>query len=517
MRERCVYRRRSIKRAEKVHTIADTKKRSLRGSLFDCAIRVKAVRACGRLRRTGACRSARSVCGMGNSMGREKEENEKIAGQSGETMVIFLQNWKKKVRRLKIYRALLVLLLIVSTVALAGVTCYYIDSSIPSVINVRAGEEESFRLGIWAKAEIQSVSEGGKSNIPEGAVDIDLSRTVTMKLDGETAYRMQVKLFGFLPVKQIGIRVIEDQELIPVGAPIGIYIETDGVLVVGTGEFQGENGKSCSPGKNIVKSGDYIREVNGIAVDKKDEVIKLVEECGGEAVALCIERDGALTDVTVQPEKNADGAYKIGVWVRDNTQGVGTMTYIDSEGNFGALGHGINDVDTGTLLQLDDGTLYETSIIDIRKGSIGKPGEMTGMIVYSDSHILGSITTNSVQGIFGSCNNKALSLGTGKALPIGLKQELNRGAAQILCTVDGNTRYYDIEITDIHLDHDNVNRGIELKVTDPALLELTGGIVQGMSGSPIIQDGKIVGAVTHVLVNDPTRGYGIFIENMLEH
>ena len=141
---------------------------------------------------------------------------------------------------------------------------------------------------------------------------------------------------------------------------------------------------------------------------------------------------------------------------------------------------------------------------------------MTGRIVYSDDRILGDITSNSERGIFGRCNDKALALGTEEALPIGLKQELCTGPAQILCTVDGTTQYYDIEITDIHLDHDNVNRGIELKVTDPELLALTGGIIQGMSGAPIIQNGRLVGAVTHVLVQDSTRGYGIFIENMLE-
>lgn len=450
-------------------------------------------------------------------MDREIEEKDRIKEQAGGEMVVILQNWKIRVRRLKVYRAMLVALLVISCAFLTGMVCYYIDSSIPSVINVRAGEEESFRLGIPAKADIVSVSEGGKSNIPEGAVDIDLSRTVTMKMDAQSSYQMQVKLFGFLPVKQVGIRVIEDQELIPVGTPIGIYIETDGVLVVGTGEFQGEGGVSCSPGKNIVKSGDYIRKVNGTAVEKKDEVIKMVEESGGNPVVLTVERNGETIEVEIQPQKDESGKYKIGVWVRDNAQGVGTMTYIDSHGNFGALGHGINDVDTSTLMRVDGGTLYETSIIDIKKGTIGNPGEMTGLIVYSDSHILGTITKNSTQGIFGSCNSKALALGTRDALPIGLKQEIQRGAAQILCTVDGTTKYYDIEITELHLDHDNVNRGIELKVTDPDLLELTGGIVQGMSGSPIIQNGKIIGAVTHVLVQDSARGYGIFIENMLEH
>ena len=233
-------------------------------------------------------------------------------------------------------------------------------------------------------------------------------------------------------------------------------------------------------------------------------------------MSLLVERDGEQFPMLVQPRADANGVYKLGIWIRDNAQGVGTMTYIDSQGNFGALGHGINDVDTSNLMEMNDGTLYQTEIISIQKGTAGHPGEMTGMIVYSDDRILGDITGNSVRGIFGKCNDKALAMGTEEAMPIGLKQDIRKGPAQILCTVDGTTRYYDIEITDIHLDHDNVNRGIELKVTDSDLIALTGGIVQGMSGAPIIQNGKFVGAVTHVLVQDSTRGYGIFIENMLE-
>lgn len=449
-------------------------------------------------------------------MRRDRDENGKIQEQAGEHMVVFLQNWRIKVRRMKIYRTCLTLALVISCATLIGMLYYDIDSNLPSIINVRAGEEESFSLGIPARAEIVSVSDNGNSNIPQGAVDIDLSRTVTMKMALDSSYQMQVKLFGFLPFKQVGIRVIEDCELIPVGEPIGIYVETDGVLVVGTGEFQGADGMSCSPGKNIVKSGDYIRKVNGTVVDSKNELIRLVEDCGGKAVTLTVERDGEIINLQVKPEKDVNGAYKMGVWVRDNAQGVGTMTYIDSEGNFGALGHGINDVDTSTLMHMEGGTLYETSIVDIKKGTAGKPGEMTGMIVYSDDHILGEIVSNSSRGIFGTCNSKALSMGVREPLPIGLKQEIEEGPAQILCSVDGTAKYYDIEITEIHLDHDNVNRGIELEVTDRQLLDITGGIVQGMSGSPIVQNGKIIGAVTHVLVQDSTRGYGIFIENMLE-
>ena len=399
---------------------------------------------------------------------------------------------------------------------LFGYSYYLVDSSIPSVIYMRAESEESLALDIPAKGEILSVSEQGTSNIPQGAVTLDLSQPVTMKTGTADSLEMQVKLFGILPFKQVGIRVIEDQELIPVGVPIGIYVKTEGVMVIGTGEFRSVNGEKVAPAEHILKSGDYVVKLNGTEVADKDDLITRIENGSGEAAILTIRRGEEYFDVKIDPVQDQTKKYKIGVWVRDNAQGVGTMTYIDSQGNFGALGHGINDVDTSNLMEMNDGTLYQTEIISIQKGTAGHPGEMTGMIVYSDDRILGDITSNSVRGIFGKCNDKALALGTEEAMPIGLKQEIRKGPAQILCTVDGTTRYYDIEITDIHLDHDNVNRGIELKVTDSDLIALTGGIVQGMSGAPIIQNGKFVGAVTHVLVQDSTRGYGIFIENMLE-
>lgn len=443
-------------------------------------------------------------------------ETEKVKRQAGEDAVVILQHWKQKVRRLRIYRACLCVMLLLAGAGLMGYGYYLVDSSIPSILHVRAGSEEALELDIPAKGEILNVSRQGQSNIPEGAVSVDLSRPVTMKTGSPDTLQMQVKLFGILPLKQIGIRVIEDQELIPVGVPIGIYVKTEGVLVVGTGEFRSAGGEKVSPAKNIVKSGDYVLKLNSEEITEKDDLISRIENGDGAEQILTIRRGEECFDVKICPVRDQSGKYKIGVWVRDNAQGVGTMTYIDSRGNFGALGHGINDVDTSTLMEMNDGTLYQTEIISIQKGTAGHPGEMTGMIVYADERILGDITSNSVRGIFGKCNNKALALGTEEALPIGLKQEIEKGPAQILCTVDGTTRYYNIEITDVHLDHDNVNRGIELKVTDPELIALTGGIVQGMSGAPIIQNGKFIGAVTHVLVQDSTRGYGIFIENMLE-
>lgn len=427
-------------------------------------------------------------------------------------------NEKKHGRRMKIYRYSLCVLLAVATVFSLGFGLYIFDSSVPSVLYARSGQDISFSLGVPAKAQVIKTGVQGESNIPEGAVTIDLSREVTLPDEGLDYYSFQVSLFGFIPIKQMDIRVVEDTELIPVGAPVGIYMETDGVMVVGTGEFKDSEGVSCSPAKYILKSGDYIKRVNGTNVNSRKEFADMVADSGGESMILTIDRNDETINVTVTPMQDEAGTYKLGLWVRDNTQGVGTMTYIDADGNFGALGHAITDVDTDSVLNITDGTLYDTEIISVKKGVSGTPGEMTGLITYSGSHILGDITENTDDGIFGVCNEKALkTFSTEEALPIAFKQEIEKGAAQIISTVDNETKYYDVEITDIHLDHDNVNRGIELKVTDSELIEKTGGIVQGMSGSPIIQNGKIVGAVTHVFVSDPTRGYGIFIENMLEH
>ena len=209
----------------------------------------------------------------------------------------------------------------------------------------------------------------------------------------------------------------------------------------------------------------------------------------------------------------------MGAWLRDSAQGIGTMTYLDGQNRFGALGHGINDMDTGELLKLGSGLLYHTEIVAVKRGERGNPGELTGVIEYKPDQVSGVIVDNTIQGIYGVANAELLSEYTlnSSPLPIALKPEVTTGAAQILCTINGEAKYYDIELTKLTPGKDAVNRQISLEVTDPELLSLTGGIVQGMSGAPIIQNGKFVGAVTHVLVQDSTKGYGIFIEDMLAH
>lgn len=440
-------------------------------------------------------------------------ENELIESE----LVVFLEEWKRRKKRLKIYRYCLCGGMFCCSLLLGGTGYFYLYNQLPSVLRVKAGNEQVLDLGLPMTGEVVAVSDSGESNIPKDAVTIDLGEPVTLNMDEANDYLMNVKLFGVIPFKQVGIQVIGDEELTPVGVPIGLYVETEGLLVIGVGDFEGRDGISYSPSKYILKSGDYILECNGKQVTDKEAFIKDIERSAGKTVILKIKRNGETQEVSVLPKQNSEGSYKIGIWVRDNAQGVGTMTYIDSDGNFGALGHGVTDVDTSTLMTVEDGSLYRTEIISVKKGQVGEPGEMTGMIVYSDNYILGDIDYNGTEGIFGVCNESALKLCSEKALPIGLKQEIKKGPAQIYCCVGKEPKYYQVEITNVQLDHDNINRGIELRVTDLELLELTGGIVQGMSGSPIIQDGKFIGAVTHVLVNDPTRGYGIFIENMLEH
>ena len=446
-----------------------------------------------------------------------KDDQELIKKKASQDMVIILEGWKRRKRKQRIYRYSLLGVMTLSILALLGIGYLQLDQKVPSIIRLKAGVEQILDWEVPMTAEVVAVSEQGESNISDKSITMNLGSTVKLIPGSAESYQMDVKLFGWIPFKQVDIQVIEEQELIPVGVPVGIYVETDGILVVGVGEFTGEHGRNCAPATNILQSGDDIRQLNGKAVDDKNEFIKEIEKSMGEEVILTIERDNETMDVKIKPEKNQSGEYKLGVWVRDNAQGVGTMTFIDADGNFGALGHGINDIDTSTLMNMNDGTLYQTKIISIKKGENGDPGEMTGMIVYSSDRILGDIDSNSIKGIFGTCNEKAMEIATEDPLPIGLKQEIVVGPAQILCTVEDEPEYFDIEILKVHQNHDNINRGIELKVTDPELLEITGGIIQGMSGAPIIQNGKIIGAVTHVLVQDSTRGYGIFIENMLEH
>ena len=420
-------------------------------------------------------------------------------------------------KRRRIFRYFLCVLLFSGIIAMAISTWYTFWSRVPSTIKLRAETHETVHLAVPASGDIFKYNNEAIEAFSYNSVKLDLSRPVTFRTGAMNNYVVDLKLFGIIPLKSVQIDIIHDMKLMPAGIPIGIYVKTKGVLVVGIGEFEGDNGQTLSPAKYIVKPGDYIMAINGEPVSDKARMIEIVANSEGQAMVFSLNRDDEEIELSMKAELNKAGEYKLGVWIRDNAQGVGTMTYIKEDGTFGALGHGVNDVDISTLMVLDSGSLYRTDIINITRGVNGAPGELTGFIEYSEQNVLGEITDNTPYGIFGSINVNSQAIRDGEFIPIGLKQDIQRGPAQIICSIAGEPTSYRVEITEINLENDNVNRGIVLKITDPALLSLTGGIVQGMSGSPIIQDGKIVGAVTHVLVQDATSGYGIFIENMILH
>lgn len=414
------------------------------------------------------------------------------------------------------------------TFSLLGGWLFHTWERIPASIRIKAGVEQQIALNVPALGEVHPAEKKREEAILATGMQvrqtgtgeslrIDFSRPVTLIANQTQNYMMDVRLFGVLPFKSVDVEVIPDAMLIPAGVPVGIYVKTDGVLVIAQGDFEGPDGSRREPAAHLLCEGDYILKADGEEIESKQQLLDKIADTYGKEMVLTIRRGEEVFDVKVKPEQNAAGEYKLGIWIRDNAQGVGTMTYLDQDHTFGALGHGINDVDTTMLMDVKSGSLYRTEIIAVKKGEGGSPGELTGIIDYNPANRIGTIDVNSSGGIFGVLNEEVAQGLSGQAMPIGLKQDVKTGPAQILCCVDGELtpQLYDIEIRQVHLDHDNVNRGIELTVTDQELLEKTGGIVQGMSGSPILQDGKFIGAVTHVLVNDPSRGYGIFIENML--
>ena len=335
-------------------------------------------------------------------------------------------------------------------------------------------------------------------------------------VSGEGSYLLPCRLLGMIPFKEIKVTPTEASSVYVSGSTVGIYMETEGVLIIDTGEILCEGGAAREPAKNIVRPGDYIVAFNEQKVSNKKELMEDLAIKKTPHLILVVIRYGQKIPVSQSPVSDTGGEYKLGIWVRDNTQGIGTLTWVDEKGRYGALGHGISDVDTGELLHISKGALYQAEILGIQKGKSGSPGELSGLIRYEPGQIIGAVDTNSKNGIYGSFYDRRAGIPV-KKTEVAYKQELEVGPASILCCVDGSVKEYAAEITRIDMTHEDTNKSFVLHVTDPELLEITGGIVQGMSGSPILQKGKFAGAVTHVFVQDSTSGYGIFAETMLEN
>lgn len=325
---------------------------------------------------------------------------------------------------------------------------------------------------------------------------------------------LKLNLFNLFSVKDVTVNVIPKTTVVPLGKAIGMKLYTEGVLVVGMSEIEGKK-----PYENSgIETGDKIIEINNIEISNTDELIQCVNNSNGSNIEIKYINDKNEEEVAnILPAKTSNNEYKLGLWVRDAAAGVGTITFYEpSTGKFGALGHGINDVDTYELIDIANGELVNTNIIDIVKGEEGSPGEIRGII--EGERTIGSISKNTSFGVYGNVlDTTKLSINKNNGLEVANRSEIKTGKAEIMCELEnGKVQNYEIEIQKIFLENNSDNKSMLIKVTDEELIEKTGGIIQGMSGAPIIQNGKFIGAVTHVLVNDPQMGYAVFGDLMIK-
>lgn len=309
---------------------------------------------------------------------------------------------------------------------------------------------------------------------------------------------------------------ISDIEVIPVGEVIGIKLYTSGVLVVGTAKIDGADGNSYKPYENTdIKEGDSIIKVAGEYVNSTEELINIVNRNGENPISINYIRNNNENVAEITPVKDQQGYYKLGLWVRDSAAGVGTMTFYNEQTQtFAALGHPITDIDTGDIIQTSSGEIDDVNIISIIKGKEEEPGKLQG-VIQQDS-IIGSIYKNTAYGIYGIVKNQAnVNIDYNRRMNVAMRQEINLGEATILSDISGELKEYKIEIQKTYLNNNYDNKSMVIKVTDEELLNRTGGIIQGMSGSPVIQNGKFCGAITHVFVKNPTIGYAVFADRMI--
>lgn len=321
-----------------------------------------------------------------------------------------------------------------------------------------------------------------------------------------------------LPLKEVTISVLPERVLVPGGHSVGVRMNVKGVLVVGLEEIETPDGEFVNPGLDAgLQIGDNILEINGTKVDNAQEVKEIVNKIKKD-VKLKVKRKDDIINIRLTPVVSVDdNLYKIGVWVKEKTAGIGTLTFYDPSNNtFGALGHAITDPETGTVLSVADGELLNSKVESVKQGKAGSPGEIKG-IFYEADRPLGKLAVNTEYGIFGETYGTITNPIYQQPLQIGYQNEIKKGPAYILTTLEGDKiEKYSIEIEKINHQTTPNTKSMVIRVTDERLLAKSGGIIQGMSGSPIIQNNKIIGAVTHVFVNDPEKGYGIFIEWMLQ-
>lgn len=330
---------------------------------------------------------------------------------------------------------------------------------------------------------------------------------------------IEVKLFGNVSIKNIKIAKLEEIKVVPVGKVIGLKMYTNGVLVVGMSEVEDKNNYKIKPYENSnIKPGDTILEVNKNIIEDIDNLKQAVNDSNGNEIEITILRNGNIINTNIIPVQTEESKYQLGLWVKDAATGVGTITFYEPESNsFGILGHGITDSDTNNLINIDSGELVTAKVISLKRGEVNIPGEIKGTIV--NSQTIGKITKNTQFGVFGNLNNlTALNIDVSKSIEVATREEIEEGEAKILCSTNSSnvSKEYKIEIEKVYRENDYNNKSMLIKITDEELLNETGGIIRGLSGAPIIQNGKFVGAITNVLVSNPEMGYAIFGDMMIK-
>lgn len=338
--------------------------------------------------------------------------------------------------------------------------------------------------------------------------EIQISKTVSQKDASYTKKEnYSVKFLDKFTVKKVEANVIPKTKVVPLGSTIGLKLHTDGVLVVGMSEVKNINNEKNKPyEKSKIKEGDIIVEVNGVAITNTNDLIQTVNESKGNKLSIKYKRDNQTYEDEMMPSQTSATEYKLGLWVRDTAAGIGTISFYEPETkNFAALGHGILDIDTRELISISNGEITTANIVSIAKGEKGLPGEIRGSLIGQNT--IGNISKNTELGIYGKINNIGIfNVSNNDAVEVALRDEIKEGKATVVCTLENNNKKeYEVEIQKIYINNNSDNKSMLVKITDEDLLNKTGGIIQGMSGSPILQNGKLVGALTHVLVSDPTK------------
>ena len=375
-----------------------------------------------------------------------------------------------------------------------------VSTQIPDQFSVAQNDTVSLN-GPLAAVNIQAQPVGQKEPVQATA------------LSTGSRYAASAKLFGIFPLKEVAVHVTDPTQVVIGGMPFGVKIYTDGVLVVGMTDVDTVTGP-YNPAKSAgIKVGDVIVSIDGTPVATNEQVAGLVEQSGGKTMSFRIRRDNIEFDVRFYPARQQnDNSWKAGIWVRDSSAGIGILTFYDPARHmFAGLGHAVCDVDTGEVLPIAGGEIVPVEIYSVVKGVGGEPGELRGGF---NEGTLGSLLQNGETGVYGAMQEGKI---TGETITVALKQQVKTGSAKVYTTIDGcEPDWYDVRVDQVRYADASPSRNMVITITDERLLAQTGGIVQGMSGSPLVQNGKLIGAVTHVYVNDPQKGFAIFAENMLK-